>query len=179
MSCNKQAFQQWLDGDIDGLMQWIEEYDSFEDWPWPLLYREIDNRYPGAKFLLTRRRDSDAWFRSLCRHARRTGPTEIRKHVYGYEMPHGHRDEHVRIYEDHLRSVRSYFSNRPGDLLEVCWEEGDGWAELSAFLGLEEPAISFPHENRRKGLRDRLKKLPKRIRRQLKHGARRMLHIRK
>jgi hypothetical protein len=179
MSCNKQAFQQWLDGDSQGLMQWLEQYDSFDDWPWPLIYREIDSRFPGTKFLLTRRKDPDTWFRSLCRHAERTGPTEIRKQVYGHEMPHRHRDDHIRIYEDHLRSVRKYFGNRPDDLLEVCWEEGDGWTELAAFLGLEKPDIAFPHENRRKGLRDWLIKLPKRVRKQVKHGARHMLHIRK
>jgi hypothetical protein len=168
-----------MDGDTEELMRWVAEYESFEDWPWPLIYREIDNRFPGTKFLLTRRKDADTWFRSLCRHAERTGPTEIRKQVYGHEMPHGHRDDHVRVYEEHLRSVREYFSDRPDDLLEVCWEEGDGWAVLASFLGFENPGIAFPHENRHKGLRDRLAKLPRRMRQGLKHGARRILQIRK
>ncbi len=63
-------------------------------------------------------------------------------------MPYDHKTEHVRLYEDHLESVRDYFRARPNALLEVCWEEGDGWAELAAFLDLPVPALPFPHPNR-------------------------------
>ena len=32
----------------------VPEYDAFEDNPWPILYRELDERFPGSKFILTR-----------------------------------------------------------------------------------------------------------------------------
>ena len=32
-----------------------EPFDSVEDWPWLLLYRELDVRYPGSRFVLTTR----------------------------------------------------------------------------------------------------------------------------
>jgi hypothetical protein len=63
-------------------------------------------------------------------------------------MPRGHQREYIRYYEDHLRSVRDYFRDRPDALLDVCWEEGHGWEELSRFLGLAKPEKSFPHANK-------------------------------
>jgi hypothetical protein len=44
--------------------------------------------------------------------------------------------------------VRAYFAGRPDDLLEVCWEAGDGWKELASFLGQPVPALPFPHLNK-------------------------------
>lgn len=126
----------------------VRRYDCFEDWPWPLIFRQLDERYPGSKFILTTRRDSETWLQSLKRHAERTGPTEFRRLIYGYEMPDGHEREHIRFYEEHNAAVRSYFQDRPDQLLEVCWETGDGWAELCPFLGLPVVAEeSFPHRN--------------------------------
>lgn len=147
ISCNKEAFRLWRESRVDELMESVARYDSFEDWPWPLVYQAIDQRFPDTKFILTRRKDAETWFDSICRHAHRTGPTDYRKFVYGHEMPHNHKADHVRVYEEHLQAVRDYFSDRPGDLLEVCWAEGDGWHELSSFLGFERPEIPFPHAN--------------------------------
>ena len=44
-----------------------ERYDAFQDFPWPLLYRELDKRYPGSRFILTTR-NTDAWVRSVLKH---------------------------------------------------------------------------------------------------------------
>ena len=33
-----------------------DRHESFDDWPWPALYREMDDRYPDALFVLTVRR---------------------------------------------------------------------------------------------------------------------------
>jgi hypothetical protein len=148
MSFSVDAFNHWRVRDYPAIMRLVEQYASFDDWPWPLIYREIDNLFPKAKFILTVRRNPDVWFDSLCRHADRTGPTLFRKAVYGFEMPHNHKREHIRYYEAHTDSVREHFSNDPDKLLEVCWEDGDGWEKLSTFLTLPLPEIPFPHENR-------------------------------
>ncbi len=116
-------------------MRLVGEYDSFEDWPWPLIYKGIDEAFPEAKFILTTRQCPDVWFASLCRHAERHGPTIFRKLIYGFEMPHSHKREHI------------HYCN-PSKLLEVCWENGDGWEELSNFLALPSPDIPFPHTNK-------------------------------
>ena len=148
MTFNKKVINYWRNGDYASLMQIVDDFDSFEDWPWPLIYEQIDAAFPGSKFILTRRKDSETWFTSLCNHADRTGPTVYREYVYGHSMPHKHKKEHIEVYERHIHSVRKYFEGRPNDLLEVCWEEGDGWAELSTFLGQMSPGIAFPHMGR-------------------------------
>ena len=149
-SYSVEASDLWREGELERLLEHVRRFDSFEDWPWPLLYKEIDERFPRTKFILTRRKDADTWFGSLCKHAELTGPTEFRRVIYGYKMPHKHEAAHVEIYEAHLALVRSYFRGRPDDLLEVCWEEGDGWGELSRFLGFARPDLPFPHANRAK-----------------------------
>jgi hypothetical protein len=149
ISVNRDAFRLYLDGKIDALLRMAEQYDSFEDWPWPLIYREIDRAFPGSKFILTRRKDAESWFRSLCDHAELHTSPFYRKPIYGYAFPHRYKEQHIRFYNEHNRAVREYFSGRPGDLLEVCWGEGHGWDELASFLGRERPAIPFPHLNSR------------------------------
>lgn len=145
LSFSNEAFDLWQEKNIEGLLSMADRFDSFEDWPWPLIYREFDQRFSGSKFILTRRLNADTWFASLCKHAARTGPTRFREAIYGYAMPEGHKEQHVRFYQDHLTAVRRYFLDRPDDLLEVCWEEGDGWEKLSSFLGLPDPGVPFPH----------------------------------
>lgn len=148
LSCHRESFEQLRRGDVNAVLRTMEGYDSFEDWPWPLMYRDIDRRFPDARFILTRRKDPETWFRSLYRYAKHTGPTEYRRYIYGHYTPDGYRDEHIRIYLEHNQAVREYFHNRPHKLLELCWEQGDGWQELCAFLGVTPPMRRLPHANR-------------------------------
>ena len=147
LSWSREIFDIYLTHGLQGLEEIIDCYTSFEDWPWPLMYRELDKKYPGSKFILTTRESPEIWYRSLCKHATRTGPNHIRRRVYGFDMPHGHQDEHIRCYNDHKNNVRAYFKSRPESLLEVCWENGDGWQELAPFLGSLVPDAPFPHKN--------------------------------
>lgn len=143
------SFRLYQSGDIDSLMEIVAEHDSCEDWPWPLLFREIDARFPDAKFVLTTRSSPDVWYRSLCNMAVRIGPLPLyEKAVYGSSMPQGRRDDHIRIYEDHNRAVREHFADRPGKLLELSWGEGDEAEKLAAFLGLTGVDTAPLHVNR-------------------------------
>lgn len=54
-SVSKEAFALWRSGGAAALKREVRRFDSFEDWPWALMYREIDAAYPGSKFILTRR----------------------------------------------------------------------------------------------------------------------------
>jgi hypothetical protein len=148
-----EPFDVYLRQGFSGLLSTLHRYDSFEDWPWPLVYREVDKAFPCSKFILTKRQSADIWYQSLCKHALRTGPTLIRQHIYGHAMPQGHRQEYLLYYENHIHAARDYFARRPHDILEVCWENGDGWREIGTFLGLGVPGTPFPHENQssRKG----------------------------
>ncbi len=139
---------QFRRGDLDCLFHTVAKYDSFADWPWPWLYREIDAAFPGARFILTVRKDRETWFRSLCNHVRRKGPSEAQELAYGCAIPHWHRDELLALYERHNREVRACFRGRPGKLLVVCWETGSDWEDIGSFLGRAAPRIPLPHENR-------------------------------
>ena len=42
-------------------------------------------------------------------------------------------------------AVRAFFGSA---LIELCWERGDGWAELCRAIGEPAPDEPFPHANR-------------------------------
>lgn len=141
--------QVWM-GQLDGLMAVVDAHDSFEDWPYPLAFEQLDASFPGSRFILTRRRSSQAWLRSLELHALRTDPAvgpRARSLAYGWPYPQLAPEAHLALYENHLQRVRRHFRHRPGDLLEVCWEEQASWEPLCRFLGLVEPQDPFPHAN--------------------------------
>lgn len=122
-----------------------EQFDGFQDLPWPVLYREMDERFPGSKFILTTR-PTESWVRSVVEHFGERD-TAMRKWVYGVGHPVGHEDVYVERYERHNREVLEYFAHRPDDMLELKITEGDGWPELSPFLGLPIPDVDFPQAN--------------------------------
>ena len=67
------------------------QFDLFEDWPWPLIYKELDLMFPGSKFILTTRNNEDVWLNSLKKHSMKTNPRKhCRKLAYGYNFPHKH-----------------------------------------------------------------------------------------
>ncbi|PSQ96749.1 MAG: hypothetical protein BRD55_05595 [Bacteroidetes bacterium SW_9_63_38] len=146
-SCDLELTRAYQRGHLRPLFDHAGQFDSFEDWPWPLVYEEMDRRYENTKFILTQRSDAEAWYDSLKRHALRTGPTEYREIVYGHSMPFGKREEHLRMYHRHNEAVQNYFSDRPEDLLVACWEK-DGWEKLCSFLSKDVPTKAFPHANK-------------------------------
>jgi hypothetical protein len=135
-------------GNKSACLSEVARFGSFEDFPWNVLYREIDKLYPGSLFILTVRRDAATWYRSLCAHWERTGDSIAKRHAYGYVSPIGEKDHHIALYEKHNEEVALWFRDRPDQLLTVCWEQGHGWEELCTFLGRPVPAKRFPHANR-------------------------------
>ncbi len=61
-SVDAPAFELYKKGDLNGLFEIIDKYDSFEDWPWPLIYKEIDEKFRDSKFILTTRKTPEIWF---------------------------------------------------------------------------------------------------------------------
>lgn len=144
-----ESFQRFQRQDWTALFARMDEHDSFEDWPWPLMYEQIDQHYPNARFILTTRTSPERWYRSLCKMAVRMGPlNDFEKHIYGYAMPQGHRQEHLDYYNAHNARVRKYFEDKPGKLLEICFDEGVSMDILTRFLN--QPARQFtpPHANK-------------------------------
>lgn len=114
-----------VDGMIRGestkVMRIAAAKESFEDWPWLILFREMDAAFPGSRFILTTR-DPVRWLASYQLRSR---------------------------FSRHNAEVCAYFQDRPGSLLVVDWEQGHGWRELCGFLDLPVPTEDFPHLNRR------------------------------
>ena len=138
---------------IDEVLEEAEKFESFEDWPWFSIYRELDKRFPGSKFILTLRKDTATYVRSLQGHHEREGIRNrdfVKPHwwdeVHGMEPADWDYDYSARRYEKHNHDVLEYFEGRIGkDLLVVCWENGDEWKVLSSFLGKRIPDEPFPH----------------------------------
>ena len=123
---DKALYDAYARGDMAAIDRVLDAYDSFDDWPWPMLYREIDQRYPGSKFILTLRDNPETWLRSLETHARRRVNRTRIWQFYG--MAHGRfeAEKARQRYLQHAEDVRRYFKDRPEDFLEVCCERGDG-----------------------------------------------------
>lgn len=139
-----------VEGRRDMLWKTIDAYDLFNDFPYPLLYEEIDARYPGSKFVLTLRKSPEAWLASIKAHAMRASPaTRTHRIVYGFQYPHGREAAFLSFYERHNEAARRYFAGRTADFLEICWEEEENLARLAAFVGRQAPQEGVPQANAR------------------------------
>jgi hypothetical protein len=152
----------WQQGDFERLRTVAAGYDVLEDLPWPLAYREMAECYPDARFVLTRRRSVATWLESQTFHTR--NEYGMHRVIYGAASAAEAPELYREMYERHVADVRGFFAGSDR-LLEVCWEEGDGWPELCGFLGVPEPADRpFPHSNSRPGLRARVRGLVRTLR---------------
>jgi len=123
----------------------LDRHDAAQDNPWPVLFRELDEAVPGSRFVLTDRPD-DQWLDSVVRHFGGS-TTPMREWIYGVGDPIGHEEVFLGRYRAHRDAVRAHFVGRPGDLLVLRVNEGDPWAPLCDFLGVEVPSTPFPHAN--------------------------------
>lgn len=135
--------------DATMLQSLVDQYDSFSDNPWPLLYRRLDVAFPGSRFVLTVRETED-WLRSQVAFFGAQN-TRMRQWIYGFGNPLHHVERYCEVYEQHVRDVRQYFAGRP-DFLEL--RVGDDnlalGVQLWAFLGLSGEPRAFPHANARR-----------------------------
>src|SRR5262249_13217459 len=104
----------YKEGNYDVILQETRRFDSFEDWPWPLLYKQLYNLYKNnAVYVLTTRITGSVWLQSLKKHCLNTDPDRpMRTLVYGYKYPHGYETEHLAFYENHNTNVRNFFRER-------------------------------------------------------------------
>jgi hypothetical protein len=140
-----------LEAMVDAL---AEEYDAFQDNPWPLVYQRMDARYPGAKFILTVR-DPDRWIASNAGHFQ-DAETPMRKLIYGSAAgsPQGNEALYKARMLRHNEEVLAYFKARPDDLLVLDISKDGQWEAICHFLGEPVPGAPFPHANQGKN-RDR------------------------
>lgn len=135
----------WHEGRHDELLAVADAYEVLGDIPWALLYEELAETFPEARFALTRRSSVDVWLRSIVAHT--NGLPEYWGHeaAYGATMPAENPDVYRDFYLGHLDRVREFF--RGSDrLVELCWETGSGWDDVCTMLGVPVPeGVPFPH----------------------------------
>lgn len=147
--------------EIDSILELTESYDAFEDNPWPLIFKDLDKKYPNSKFILTIR-DEEKWLSSIVNHFGSTN-TSMREFIYGVGHPAGNEDIYLKRYQKHNKDVLEYFKDRKSDLLIIDWSKIEGWNELCEFIG--EPILNepLPHANKgnykKNGILHKIKKI--------------------
>jgi len=151
-----------LRGDGGVLADLLAGYRATLDFPSCLLWRELAERYPRAKVVLTVR-DAEQWYRSAratilsqdtetrtSRLAASGGRTlvEALAPLSAAMAAHGFRrdldeTETIAVFQRHNESVRAGIAD---DRLLV-YEVEQGWAPLCAFLGVGVPEVPFPRGN--------------------------------
>ena len=165
-----------LDGE-DVFEEIFEGHHSTVDWPGGFFYRELAERYPEAKVLLSVR-EADAWENSyrqtiwnlsrgdsLIRHlsdARREVDPRwarylelVQRMLWSERSPFGAGDEPEQMkaqMEAHNDAVREAIA--PDRLL--VWRVTEGWEPLCRFLDVPVPAQELPHANDAETFRGRV-----------------------
>jgi len=143
--------------------QILDDYDGITDITVAPFYRELDEIYPDAKFILTTR-EKKGWLKSCRNHwygrgAFAKAETEereihmkirrfLRAAVYGTYGFDAERFSHV--YDMHVRLAREYFADKQDRFLELNIPAGDGFDKLAPFLGRDVPSAQvFPHKGKK------------------------------
>jgi hypothetical protein len=144
----------YLDGEGDLVIspEDVREYEALTDEPTILVFKHVDRRYPGSKFILTVR-EIRGWLTSIenngnaLREVRKQDPAVpvLFEALYGSST--FDRDAYSEAYRQHVVGVREYFADRPQDLLIMNICAGDGWEKLCRFLSKPVPDGSFPKRN--------------------------------
>ncbi len=145
----------WTEMIVQGSSPTLERHYALCDLPISILYRELDRAYPGSKFILSVRNESD-WLASVRRHwqpeanqFRASWEQDCFSHRM-HEIVYGRRDfdadTMLARYRRHNAEVKAYFAGRK-DLLAVDFTKDAGWHELCGFLREPLPNVPFPCEN--------------------------------
>ena len=128
----------------------VAEWDMLADVPVVVFYQELDEAYPGSKFILTTR-GTDAWLKSCANHFDPLALqpdgilTAILLDVYGciwYDA-----DRFARAHREHVADVTEYFRDRPNDLLVLDVNAPDKWLAICEFVGVDVPDRPYPKSN--------------------------------
>ena len=128
-------------------LKFIKYYDAFQDNPWPLLYKQLDDAFPQSQFILTLR-NPELWYKSALKHFGNQ-ETEMRKWIYGKGSPLNNQELYKNTFTQHNNEVLKYFRKREGDLLILDLDQNFNWEVICNFLECPEiPRVPFPHKNK-------------------------------
>lgn len=151
-------------------VDWEEVFANYRsscDWPSCAFYKQLAERYPSAKVILTLR-DPHAWYRSVCNtilpsmkgpiftpDGKRVGPPGdfapllIGEKTFGMRFDEQHM---IAVFDRHNEEVKRTI---PAERLLV-FEAAQGWGPLCRFLDLPIPQTSFPLVNTTEHFKDRV-----------------------
>lgn len=136
------------DGNYEPALRFAGIYRVFEDRPWNVwdMYRRLDERYPGSRFILTIR-SPETWWRSVERWVTVTKPHIGELYRTHLKVASLSEKDMVQAYLRYNQEVCDYFKGRD-DFLMLNFEAGDEWDPLCRFLNIPVPDRKFPHSNR-------------------------------
>lgn len=122
-------------------------YGAFEDNPWPLFFRELDELCPGSKFIFTHR-EPQRWIGSASRYfgQKRQATLDLLYEQHGFQVA-GNEAIALARYQRHNAEVLEYFAGRADDILIWNLEQQSDWGPLCCFLNSAAPRMAFPHAN--------------------------------
>jgi hypothetical protein len=130
-------------------------HDAFFDNPVPFRYRELDEVFPNARWIVTQR-PVDDWLASMqwlfgegldrLDPATRALGDRVHRDVYGTDTFDSPRLS--AIYTDHYASLADWVTSR--DHIWLHLDQPLTWKPICDLLGKPEPDIDFPHANRAK-----------------------------
>jgi sulfotransferase family protein len=148
-------FTRAVEGDEASLDKALDGYRSTVDWPGVYFWRQLIEKYPDAKVLLTVR-DPEKWYASAERTiwAATNAPTppgmekfremcDATNWIGTFGGRFGDREHAIRVFNEHNDEVRRTVP--AARLLE--YEVGQGWEPLCDFLGVPVPEEPFPRLN--------------------------------
>lgn len=140
----------------DGRSPTVEKCYAITDLPITLLYRQLDQAYPGSKFILTVR-DEQKWIESVRKHWSYDGnpwrstwdnePAAFTHRIHHdlYGQKNFDAEVFMARYRRHNAEVVEYFRDRPRDLLVLNMEDKrNPWWMLCSFLDVPVPDIDYP-----------------------------------
>ena len=125
------------------------QYDSAYDLSVVIAYKELDQFFPGSKFIYTVR-EKGGWLDSIekyfdGREIISQQQHENRKLVYGqFDFD---RKMYSTAYDQHHNDVLMHFETRSQDLLVLNICGGEGWKPLLSFLNIDVSVGDFPRKH--------------------------------
>lgn len=137
---------------INEIYKITDKFSIFEDWPFPLIYKELYYKYPKSKFILTIRKNEEEWFNSLLRWSKKYPSTKQRFEIYGHYNPNeSNKQHHINYYSNHNKEVINFFKSNSGRLLILSTDDSNKESKIYNFINKyydEKSYIKYPHCNR-------------------------------
>ena len=125
------------------ILNLLKSWDAVQDMPWPLVYKQLYELYPDAKFILTIR-NTDKWIKSVVQYFASIR-VPLHREIYNVPCAEGYEETYTSVYNIHNRDVQGFFKGKE-NFLVMQTEKNFNFKTLCSFLGIESPPEeNFPH----------------------------------